>query len=139
MVSARLMIFGCTAFLAAFHGKRLATEDHEEEAKEEEEEQTIWAANTVKDLAARNANLEAKDEKGRTPIARAAWEGQLEVVKDLAARNANLGAHLVKPKDVDLVMSQSGCTRSQAIVALRVNDNDIVDAMMDLAAENSCF
>ena len=46
----------------------------------------------VKDLAARNANLEAKDWTGMTPMAWAAKAGQLEVVKDLAARNANLEA-----------------------------------------------
>ena len=46
----------------------------------------------VKDLAARNANLEAKDRHGMTPMALAAEEGQWEVVKDLAARKANLEA-----------------------------------------------
>ena len=50
----------------------------------------------VKDLAARKANLEAKDRLGRTPISLAAEAGQLEVVKDLAARNTSLLAHLSK-------------------------------------------
>jgi hypothetical protein len=45
-----------------------------------------------KDLAARGAHLEAKDEWGRTPIASAAQAGQWEVVKDLAARGAHLEA-----------------------------------------------
>ena len=46
----------------------------------------------MQDLAARNANLEAKDVDGRTPMAWAAEAGQLEVVKDLAAGNANFEA-----------------------------------------------
>jgi hypothetical protein len=46
----------------------------------------------VEDLAARNANLEAKDNYGMAPIALAASRRQGEVVKDLAARNANLEA-----------------------------------------------
>merc|ERR1712048_360049 len=46
----------------------------------------------VKELAARNANLEAKVKYGKTPIALAANKGQLDVVKELAARNANLKA-----------------------------------------------
>jgi hypothetical protein len=44
----------------------------------------------VEDLAARNANLEAKDNYAMTPIARAAFKGRVEVVKVLAALNANL-------------------------------------------------
>ena len=36
----------------------------------------------VKDLAARKANLEAKDANGMAPLALAAFKGKLEVVKD---------------------------------------------------------
>ena len=33
-------------------------------------------------------------------------------------------------KDIELVMQQSGCSRSKAVTALRDNDNDIVNAIM---------
>jgi ankyrin repeat protein len=46
----------------------------------------------VVDLAARNANLEANDYYGLTPIALAASRRQWEVVKDFAALHANLEA-----------------------------------------------
>eukprot|EP01006_Ploeotia_vitrea_P009278 TRINITY_DN21804_c0_g1_i1.p1 TRINITY_DN21804_c0_g1~~TRINITY_DN21804_c0_g1_i1.p1 ORF type:complete len:184 (+),score=43.40 TRINITY_DN21804_c0_g1_i1:53-604(+) len=38
----------------------------------------------------------------------------------------------VEAKDIELVMGQAGCTRSQAVKALKSNDNDIVNAIMEL-------
>ena len=38
----------------------------------------------------------------------------------------------VEPKDVDLVMSQAGVSRAKAIKALKTNDGDIVNAIMEL-------
>lgn len=38
----------------------------------------------------------------------------------------------VDPKDVDLVIAQIGCSRAKAITALKNNDNDIVNAIMEL-------
>lgn len=36
----------------------------------------------------------------------------------------------VEAKDIELVMSQAGCTRAKAVAALKKNDNDIVNAIM---------
>lgn len=38
----------------------------------------------------------------------------------------------VEPKDVDLVMSQAGVSRARAVKALKTNDGDIVNAIMEL-------
>jgi len=38
----------------------------------------------------------------------------------------------VESKDVDLVVSQAGCSRATAVKALRENDNDLVNAIMSL-------
>ncbi|KAJ1993078.1 GAL4 enhancer protein [Dimargaris cristalligena] len=38
----------------------------------------------------------------------------------------------VEAKDVDLVMTQAHCSRSKAVKALKSNDNDIVNAIMEL-------
>jgi hypothetical protein len=38
----------------------------------------------------------------------------------------------VKEKDIELIMSQAGVSREKAIQALKKNDNDIVNAIMDL-------
>jgi len=38
----------------------------------------------------------------------------------------------VEPKDIELVMTQAGVSRSKAVKALKVADGDIVTAIMDL-------
>jgi hypothetical protein len=38
----------------------------------------------------------------------------------------------IDPKDIDLVLSQAGCTRAEAVRALRNNGNDIVDAITEI-------
>ncbi len=38
----------------------------------------------------------------------------------------------VEAKDIELVMSQAGCTRARAVGALKKNEGDIVNAIMDL-------
>jgi len=40
----------------------------------------------------------------------------------------------IEPKDIDLVMSQVQCSRSKAVSALRANNNDIVEAIMQLSS-----
>lgn len=35
-------------------------------------------------------------------------------------------------KDIELVVSQAGCSRGQAVKALKNNDSDIVNAIMEL-------
>ncbi|KAJ8605312.1 hypothetical protein CTAYLR_002342 [Chrysophaeum taylorii] len=38
----------------------------------------------------------------------------------------------LEPKDIDLVMSQATCSRAKAVAALKTNDGDIVNAIMEL-------
>ncbi|KAL7496998.1 hypothetical protein ACHAWT_005406 [Skeletonema menzelii] len=38
----------------------------------------------------------------------------------------------VEAKDIDLVMSQAGCSKAKAVKALKENDNDLVNAIMSL-------
>ncbi|POM65363.1 Nascent polypeptide-associated complex subunit alpha-like protein, partial [Phytophthora palmivora] len=38
----------------------------------------------------------------------------------------------IDAKDIQLVMSQAGVSKSKAVAALRSNDNDIVNAIMEL-------
>merc|ERR1712136_464766 len=40
----------------------------------------------------------------------------------------------IEPKDIELVMSQVSCSRSKAVSALRANNNDIVEAIMQLSS-----
>lgn len=38
----------------------------------------------------------------------------------------------VEPKDIELVMTQAGCTRAKAVKALKENDGDLVNSIMSL-------
>jgi len=40
----------------------------------------------------------------------------------------------IEPKDIDLVMSQVQCSRAKAVSALKKNNNDIVEAIMELSS-----
>merc|ERR1712107_614644 len=40
----------------------------------------------------------------------------------------------IEPKDIELVMSQVSCSRSKAVSALRANNNDIVEGIMQLSS-----
>jgi len=40
----------------------------------------------------------------------------------------------IEPKDIELVMSQVGCSRGKAVTALKANNNDIVEAIMQLSS-----
>ena len=38
----------------------------------------------------------------------------------------------IEPKDIELVMSQAGCSRAKAVKALKENDGDLVNSIMNL-------
>merc|ERR1719215_651335 len=40
----------------------------------------------------------------------------------------------IEPKDIELVMSQVQCSRSKAVAALKANNSDIVEAIMQLSS-----
>ena len=47
-------------------------------------------------------------------------------------RDHMFSCHMSREEDVELVMSQASCSRSKAVKALRANDGDIVNAIMEL-------
>ncbi len=46
--------------------------------------------------------------------------------------SADVDASGIDEKDIQLVMSQGDCSRAKAITALKNNDNDIVNAIMEV-------
>ena len=61
-------------------------------------------------------------------LAKAAEKPQIEEVDG----NEDVDESGVEPKDVELVMSQAGVSRAKAVKALKTNDGDIVNAIMEL-------
>jgi nascent polypeptide-associated complex subunit alpha len=63
-----------------------------------------------------------------------AAKGLESVSEDVAADASPAGADEegVEAKDIELVMSQAGCSRAKAVKALKENDMDLVNAIMSL-------
>merc|ERR1711991_602213 len=40
----------------------------------------------------------------------------------------------IEPKDIELVVAQANCSRAKAVAALKANNNDIVEAIMQLSS-----
>ena len=76
--------------------------------------------------AAQMQQAQAAAAAAQTPSAAVSEEGGDE---DAAAAGDEEG---LEAKDIELVMSQAGCTRAKAVKALKENDLDLVNAIMSL-------
>ncbi len=75
----------------------------------------------------------AKSDGGiEMPAGDAAAEGDSAKVEEVDA--AAVDASGLEEKDIDLVVTQSGCSRAKAVQALKDNDGDLVNAIMSLTA-----
>mmetsp|Transcript_8078 Transcript_8078/g.11650 ORF Transcript_8078/g.11650 Transcript_8078/m.11650 type:complete len:195 (-) Transcript_8078:54-638(-) len=94
------------------------------EAKTEDQNQMAAAAQQ----AAQAQQAAAAAAAQQTPAAAA-----LDPVSEEAAGGDDAADEEgVEAKDIDLVMSQAGCSRAKAVKALKENDNDLVNAIMSL-------
>ncbi|KAI8909682.1 nascent polypeptide-associated complex subunit alpha [Gorgonomyces haynaldii] len=57
---------------------------------------------------------------------------QAPAQKEVEAAEESVGEDGVDGKDIDLVMQQANVSRAEAIKALKANNNDIVNAIMEL-------
>ena len=63
-----------------------------------------------------------------------------EIVEDkVSVEEDDVDMEGVEPKDVDLVVGQAGCSKADAVKALKNNDNDIVTAIMELSRDYQFF
>ena len=71
----------------------------------------------------------------------AAAEGKKEEVEEEEEEDdgEEVDEEGIDPKDLELVMSQAGVKRKTAIKALKNNDNDIVNAIMEVFTNNRTF
>jgi len=54
------------------------------------------------------------------------------VIEEIGGEDGEVDETGVEPKDVELVMSQAGVSRAKAVKALKINEGDIVNAIMEL-------
>lgn len=75
----------------------------------------------------------AKSDGGiEMPAVDAVAEGDSATVEEVDA--AAVDASGLEEKDIDLVITQAGCSRAKAVQALKDNDGDLVNAIMSLTA-----
>jgi len=87
----------------------------------------IFGEAKIEDLAARAA------EEGRAQRANQQYQQQRSAPTPApAAAEEDVDMTGVSATDVDLVVGQAGCSRADAVQALKNNDNDIVNAIMEL-------
>jgi len=93
----------------------------------------VFGEAKIEDLA---SQMQAQSQAAAAAQAQAlagAQTQKVEKVKEVAAEvDAEVDAGDVPEKDIDLVVTQVGCSRAKAIEALKKNNNDIVEAIMSL-------
>jgi nascent polypeptide-associated complex subunit alpha len=96
----------------------------------------IFGEAKVEDLAAKQAALNHEQAAQRVSQQNIPQQekksGSTESGSAPAADEGDVDETGVDPKDIALVIDQAHCTRAQAVTALRNNNNDLVNAIMEL-------
>lgn len=94
----------------------------------------IFGEAKVEDLAAKQAALNAEQTAQRVAqnASQSAEKKAAPEAAAPAAEESNVDETGIDPKDIALVIDQAHCTRAQAVAALRNNNNDLVNAIMEL-------
>lgn len=87
----------------------------------------IFGEAKIEDLSAASQAAAAEQFKSDMPSVQAPSSATIEEEDEGEVDETG-----VEPKDIDLVMTQAGVSRSKAVNALKTNDGDIVSAIMDL-------
>merc|ERR1712061_502046 len=96
----------------------------------------VFGEAKIEDLSAQAQASAAQQFTQQTPDAAAAGveaEGEASKVEEVE-EDGEVDETGVEAKDIELVMSQVQCSRSKAVSALKANNNDIVEAIMQLSS-----
>eukprot|EP00598_Pedospumella_elongata_P000854 CAMPEP_0184974534 /NCGR_PEP_ID=MMETSP1098-20130426/6019_1 /TAXON_ID=89044 /ORGANISM="Spumella elongata, Strain CCAP 955/1" /LENGTH=184 /DNA_ID=CAMNT_0027497147 /DNA_START=33 /DNA_END=587 /DNA_ORIENTATION=+ len=91
----------------------------------------IFGEAKIEDLAAKQAQMNAENSQQRAQQNKASFEGQAQK-EGAAGEEEAVNEDGIDAKDIALVIDQAHCTRAQAVTALRNNNNDLVNAIMEL-------
>jgi nascent polypeptide-associated complex subunit alpha len=90
----------------------------------------VFGEAKIEDLSAQAQQQAAS--QFQAPRPGAAAPAAMPVVAEEEEGGDDLDESGLEPKDVELVMSQASCSRGKAVKALKANDGDIVNAIMEL-------
>jgi nascent polypeptide-associated complex subunit alpha len=91
----------------------------------------IFGEAKIEDLNAQAQQMAAQQFKAPATEAPAA-DAETPAVEAAVEDDEEVDASGIDAKDIQLVMSQAGVSQAKAVAALRSNDNDIVNAIMEL-------
>merc|ERR1719463_64922 len=89
----------------------------------------VFGEAKIEDLGAQ-AQQSAAQQFAQAPAGGAAPAVEAPKIEELAEDDDETG---LEGKDIELIMSQVGCSRGKAIAALKANGGDIVEAVMSLS------
>merc|ERR1711977_393750 len=92
----------------------------------------VFGEAKIEDLSQQAQVQAAEKFKAPEPVHTAISESKAEQVEVEESDDEEVDATGVEEKDIELVCQQSNVSRKKAIKALRANDNDIVNAIMEL-------
>ena len=99
----------------------------------------IFGEAKIEDLKAKEAATAAEQAQNRSrndPMKQQTMNmmpgGPSAIPSMTSGNDENVDETGVDAKDIELVVSQANCSRAQAVKALKKNDNDIVNAIMEL-------
>ena len=93
----------------------------------------IFGEAKIEDLAAKQAAMNADNAQQRAQSNRTVFEqAQRSEGGAPSAGEEAVDETGIDAKDIALVVDQAHCTRAQAVTALRNNNNDLVNAIMEL-------
>merc|ERR1711879_76933 len=90
----------------------------------------IFGEAKIEDLSAQAQSQAA--EQFRTPDMSADPSPAASNSADTTADDEDVDTTGVDAKDIELVMNQASCSKAKAVEALKNNDNDIVNAIMEV-------
>mmetsp|Transcript_108682 Transcript_108682/g.150302 ORF Transcript_108682/g.150302 Transcript_108682/m.150302 type:complete len:186 (-) Transcript_108682:109-666(-) len=95
----------------------------------------VFGEAKIEDLSAQAQASAAQQMAGAAPAAfDAAEEGAKAPAIEEVEEEGEVDVEGVEPKDIELVMSQVQCSKAKAVKALKANNNDIVEAIMQLSS-----
>jgi nascent polypeptide-associated complex subunit alpha len=92
----------------------------------------IFGEAKIEDLAAKQAQMNAENAQQRANFNKANTEKQGQQQGATSGSEEAVDETGIDAKDVALVMDQAHCTHAAAVTALRNNNNDLVNAIMEL-------
>mmetsp|Transcript_41864 Transcript_41864/g.95091 ORF Transcript_41864/g.95091 Transcript_41864/m.95091 type:complete len:191 (+) Transcript_41864:101-673(+) len=94
----------------------------------------IFGEAKIEDLTAAQQASAAQAFTQGVPDATAAVDAPAKGAKAEEPDDGEADDSGIEPKDIELVMSQVQCSRAKAVTALKANNNDIVEAIMQLSS-----